>query len=814
MKVSMNPKLVVESPEDKSYPNAPAQEMGKSSGKKDTYKAADDNEQTDGVDEASAAWDEFCAYVDSMQTGASTGDWDNYIIPDLMTIVNDATNMDISDKAAFYDTLEQKYRDLMKKLQNSVKILKETLPNLPEATQAMVEEDVIAKRENDIIKIKETIIPQIQALKAAIVDIYDQELSLLKEYGKKYYEWYTNYMVGNAKFAEKMEGSDLHKLMMAADLDNNGFYGDPATSKFARVDRDFTEDGKTFKIFDIINIDTGMPVLYNAAGEYQGVSSVVDTAFRWDLGQNLSIVDSASLPTDIDSDAVFQLETDAQYCADNNTTTGAPISISIPEYLMIDNQTKGLCAFSMEKIDGKDHIVQKAPEGYTDFALKRIVSVRMLEVDSLVAPADSDKHDFVFVLEGEKGEELGRIRVTGKDFNGDIISASDRLVCINGGLEGDPYKRVTGLSIDASDVSGSAKYDIAKCKTKLIDEFGIPFDFMTAGDAEADEFKSRLLQVPTTGNVGIAVEGIKSVSCRGSDGDDIFLLEEPPAEDMERIFNYTYEHSAALGGHTIEANGGYNVVLTKGGNFYGNNIGFMWGKEGTHKYDVFLTTIEEFRSTNAKCYINLKNDGRVEIGNAFEMKALSGTVDASGGDIYGWGLNAAGDDVVDMSAPNPGPGVKAFKDTAADDVYHVESGDFAFANYFEPEVWDYETSNGNFKYRNGFSSPGPFKITGTDQSAAMISENFKNQDIASIDDIANIMVQDQFEAHLQALKDVGVKTDEFDKMLGYDPSQLNFGAYGETINQIENFFGGWESWTGNFKGTQDEIDKSFNKDEE
>lgn len=668
---------------------------------------------------------------------ASSADFEEVVVPEVAEILSDPNlDLEYTERLEFYELIEKKYHELESNIKASIEKLKEAKENLPQA--ASIYQEVIVKRKEALEKIKDEL-AKIEPLKNSLLDIFEQERDLLISYGKDRYKWSLARKNGDiykdgekATYANKPNPFDYN-----IDINGDAIIGNPETSNWVIATKTVNEDGQKIEIHDVIDKNLKKPIIFSATGEPIGTDSNKDKNFHWTISDaNLNLVTGEEgLKKD---EVVLELASTDPTCASGGLTQ-APIAIKIPEYIRIDDATG-------RPVDG--NIIQEGDairmatakgEGWT---LKRVVKVK---VESEPSTNAADGYDYIIKILGDENAYTPMMTIRIRGTAG--MAASKRALALIAASEKDDpnYKRTSGINIDAYNMKAEAEFTLKPQALENIKmEYGIGDDM-----EEPSKFNSAISNFMNTyKDTGLITEGFVNAGFVGTSGNDILLFEEAVEE-------YAHQNKDGLGSeevmsplytNAVDGRGGFNAIFHKKGNVFANKIGLFWGGEGDD--NLFINTQKD-----QQVYINTFNHlGHTEIGNF-----------------------------------NDDPEMLGFGNKSQDDFYGISTANYAFANWYEPEVYD--------KYGKGAGVPEAPDINNI-ENYTQDPNDFADVPIASIADI-KYRVDLQISEQYKALKDLPLEeTDEEE----YDLSAINYGSgpFADMKSEMDTFF---EGWSNQFGGT-------------
>jgi hypothetical protein len=742
MKVSMNPKLVKAAEGTENEPkNAQTPKAGEGESiVEDKFFADPFAEESSGEDVN--ALDEHAQLYGGGQE-ASSNDFVEVTVPPLATILDDPDlGITITELPEFYDILEQKYDNLKAQINESIDRLKEA--SIANPYFKTTYDEVIKARElaiKECAKQKAGIAPR----KAGLEVTFAQELENLKAYGKEYHRWEMAKLENRAIEGGEHDGEEPTILNMPnADdekwgllLDNDPRIGGPdskwviASKEVAIPDELMDQtDKESIEVYNVLTLDNkSRPISYDSDGNPIGVGSGKDKNFNTTFSHGNLTLEDKSQYEDVDADFVFSIKSQGPNISDNGMF-GAPIDITVPEYIRVDKNGKPIGIVQ----DG-DNIIQDKATEEGDWTLERVVQVKIknklaLNYDSTDADAE-ETSDHIIEFYGVDGEKLMSIRITGQ---GDI-AASNCALSLNAGHEGDQYMRQSGINIDASSMEANADYNLADVIGTIEEKFGI-------SDPEQSDVYDDALDQLGEGPFGILVSGFHNVAGKLTSANDIVLI-EPGLDDYN-----TFETSSgssefpALYTNALKGNGGANAIFQTSGNLYADGFSFVYG--GSNEDNMYINTTKKIGTENAHIYINTQNNnGRTEIGNLNDS-ANGMDFGIEGDDAYIIGSKPAN---TEFSLPYD-------VDVLSDEDY--------LKKYGEPDV---------------------------DDPDKMSIDEWNGKSLADMDGIM-MQTDDQISAQLKALKEQALE--ESDTDLDYTGVDFDIdGEYAKTKASMNIFFAGW-----------------------
>jgi len=334
------------------------------------------------------------------------------------------------------------------------------------------------------------------------------------------------------------------------------------------------------------------------------------------------------------------------------------------------------------------------------------------------------------------------------------LSANKRAIALLAANEkGDEkYKRLRGIQIEATVMKAQGAFTLKKeAREKIKKKYGIPNNL--EGKSSFDAAMSHLID--NTEKTGLIVEGFHNVGLSGTNGNDIVLLEEG-VKDYENQFDMDAWGSSPMPPeytNAINGAGGFNAIFHKEGNLVANNIGMFWGGKNDDK--LFINTIRD-----ETCYINTLNEvGHTEIGNH---------PDDPNWDGFG----------------------------KEDDYYGIATADYAFAEWYEPEVYEaYAIDMGVPKLPEDEDALG---------NVIPEEGDYSSFPTTSTGDIAGKIVT----MHTEQLKSLKEETEmkSVDELMNYTDVEYG-GAYALMEDEVNTFF---DAWGNHFGWLPEETPEMFN----
>lgn len=627
----------------------------------------------------------------------------------------------------FLDNLRKNYLEFSGKLQDSINRFEELKQRYPQF--AAVYQEVILERRRLVEREIPAQLEMIDNLKDEMVSINEQELANLAAYGIEYEKWFEAYKSGGEykdQPATMKNRPNPFEAEPTLDINGDARIG---TTNFYIASKTVEEDGEQVEITDVIDKDSRKVVRFDpVTGEATTMTSETDPNFHWTISQkNLDLVSAEG------GNITLRLDSTARNVVGNGSMSEAAIAAMIPEYVRVDKQGN---LVGIEQIDGR--IVQsavEATEGEPDWTLKRIVKV-VVEQE----PAeDGNGYDYVIKLIGK--DELATPTATIRIQGVGSVAASERALALVAAEEEDSrYRRTTGISIDAGGITrAEASFSLSgNALDRIKEEYGV------SNPEGSGVFNSAISNYQdTNADMGIIVEGFNVASVIGSNGNDLLLMEGASDElngatetDIDDFDIMAPQYTTAFDGK-----GGFNGIFHKKGNVVANKLGFFWG--GQNNDDLYLNT-----SQNHSVYINaLNRNGHVSIGNPSDDRS---------GDSFG----------------------------RDDDYYGIAGGDFAFANWYEPEVAEYAEIAGIPEAPVTDDESGPEADPEDFVDVAPVSrQEIYEQVYLQIDELENSLRQDALEI-----------TDDEDFLYNGDDVGAIFADQME--GRMDTFFAGWSSMAG------------------
>lgn len=707
--------------------------------------AIDETDATEAeAAEGDVAFLEFIAYYGT-GPGTSSNDFATVNVPTVQSLRDTAGSIIINDE--FCDRIEANYKNLESRIKEANKALKGKIPE-------DIYRRVIADREEAFIQIKEEL-ENVAALREEIEIQYNMEMENLKTYGAEYYKWNLAYQnVGDYNGAIATLGNKPDPTAYNLDLNGDGIIGRETEDVCLKIATRQAEnkDAEYQERVDVINTRDRSVINFNELGE------IKDFAFGAEYQSvyshnNLQLVDRSRWPEgleELDCDYLLEMQNMAQVNLGNGFYN-TPIDITIPEYVRIneDGIPIGLSNHGTQ-------IIQEKGEG----ELKRIIKAELRTVRSTNTDTGSD---YEITLHSDEGPVV-TLRIRGLEGSG--IAASERAISFNGGYEGDEFKRISGINIDAIGCDATPEFNInqadiirkieAKIGIRDIDEDGNISEYTTT--PEQKEIYDKAINQLNQGRLGLLVSGFHSISGKLGDGNNIVLLSKPNYDLVERFTTGSDGKTIAnpLSNRAIDMSGGYNALFeemndnkhdNRSTNTYANNVGLYWG--GNKRDNIYLNVLT---SGN---YIHASNThGSIEIGNKLDANDKLAWIDG--------------------------------EEHVANDAYILDVSEYKFANWYEKEVWKIAVEQ---DHKN--IPPPPLDAEGYLDEAAINSLDYSTCSPASYDQIKTLL-NEQIAAHEDALKNQSAEK--------YDESNFGEGIYtwdegpaGEMQQEMNDFFGGWSA---------------------